>query len=215
MRATFASLLLAGFAIATVGAQAPPTAPDLARRLQAHYSTVRDFKADFTSTTRGGVLPQTSSEKGTVLVKKPGRMRWTFTGDEKKDIVADGSTIYTWLHADRQVYVSPIPKGDDAPTALLFLMGRGDLVRDFTPSLAATQPEGEWQLVLKPKSPQAEFVTLTLMVDRQSLAMRGFTTVDADGGTATWRFARLQENPGLPDSEFEFKMPKGVEVIKK
>ena len=184
MRTTFAALALAGLAVATAAAQALPPAPDLARRLQAHYGTVRDFKAEFTSTTRGGVLPQTSSEKGTVLVKKPGRMRWTFTGSEKKDIIADGSTIFTYLHADRQVYVSPIPRGDDAPTALLFLMGRGDIVRDFTPSLGATHPEGEWQLVLTPKNPQADFVTLTLIVDRQSLALKGFITVDADGGTA-------------------------------
>jgi outer membrane lipoprotein carrier protein len=215
MRLIFASLTLAGSAVAAMAAQGPPPAGDLARRLQAHYSTVRDFKADFTSTARGGVLPQTTYEKGTVLVKKPGRMRWTFTGAEKKDIVADGTTIFTWLHADRQVFVNPIPKGDDASTALLFLMGRGDLNRDFTPSLAPTQPEGEWQLVLAPKSPQADFVSLTLIIDRQSLALLGFMTVDSDGGTATWRFSNLKENAGLPDSEFVFPMPKGVEVIRK
>jgi outer membrane lipoprotein carrier protein len=216
MRAVFATLVFAVLVSASPGGQSAtvPSPADLAKRLQAHYNGVRDFKADFTSDYREGVILPKTSERGTVLVKKPGRMRWTYSAPDKKELVADGLRIYTYLVADRQVYVNPIPSGDDAPTALLFLMGKGDLLRDFTPSLAPQQPDGEWQLALTPKGPQVDFTSLTLMVDRPSLALRGFVTVDSQGGTSTFRFLHLQENVGLLDKQFDFSMPKGVEVIR-
>ena len=51
----------------------------LAKALQARYQTVRDFTADFVQTYRGGVLRTETRERGTVAVKKPGRMRWIYT----------------------------------------------------------------------------------------------------------------------------------------
>src|SRR5437868_5992643 len=65
-------------------------APDaLARALQQRYQGVRDFSADFTHTYRGGVLRTQASEHGTVVIKKPSRMRWVYTGPERKEFVSD------------------------------------------------------------------------------------------------------------------------------
>lgn len=62
----------------TLGAQAPARAPaaEIARAVQQRYDTVRDFTASFVHTYEGGVLRKTVSERGTVQIKKPGRMRW-------------------------------------------------------------------------------------------------------------------------------------------
>jgi outer membrane lipoprotein-sorting protein len=38
-------------------------------------------------------------------------------------------------------------------------------------------------------------------------------TVDAQGGTSSIAFANLKENVGLADREFEFKIPRGVDVV--
>ena len=38
-------------------------------------------------------------------------------------------------------------------------------------------------------------------------------TTDFQGGVSTYTFANLQENPGLPDTYFEFDVPQDVEVI--
>lgn len=189
----------------------PPDATDLARKLQARYQTVRDFTADFTQTYQGLLLRKTATERGTLLVKKPSRIRFTYESPERKIFVADGSQFYAYYPADRAGTVSPLPRGDEAPTALLFLAGRGDLVRDFTASLPASQPEGEWHLQLVPRSPQADFDQLTLIVDRGTLSLRGFVTVDSQG-TNTIRFSRLKENTGLRDTAFAFSFPRGTEV---
>ena len=66
-----------------------PPAADVAGALQRKYDSVKDFSASFTQTYEGGVLRRKSSEAGTVFVKKPGKMRWDYTGPEKKLFVSD------------------------------------------------------------------------------------------------------------------------------
>ena len=191
---------------------APPPAAELAQLLQSHYNTVRDFTADFTQNYRGGALRQSLTERGQVRIKKPGRMDWTYTSPEKKQFVSDGSKIYSYLQADNVVQISDVPKGDQASTAVQFLIGRGDLVRDFRAALPKTQPDGAWQLDLTPKTTQADFTSLTVIVDSRTLRLLGLTSTDAQDGVSTVTFTNLRENVGLADNQFTFKMPKGVEI---
>ena len=190
----------------------PATAAELARLLQAHYNTVRDFTAQFTHQYRGGVFRQSMTEGGEVKIKKPGRMYWTYTTPEKKEFVSDGSKIYTYVPADKLVVVSDMPAGDEASTALLFLTGQGDLVRDFRAAMPKEPPAGLWQLDLMPKKAQADFTSLSLVVDPKTLALRGLSSTDAQDGLSTFIFRNLRENAGLADNQFAFKIPRGVEV---
>ena len=95
---------------------------------------------------------------------------------------------------------------------MLFLTGQGDLVRDFRPALPKVQPEGLWQLDLVPKTTQTDFTALTMTVDPRTLALRGLTSTDAQAGVSTFTFSNLRENVGLSDNQFQFKIPKGVDV---
>src|SRR5690606_15689853 len=189
-----------------------PSADELAARVQARYATVTDFTADFTQTQTNPLLPHPVVEEGTLKVRKPGRMRWTYTTGDRNETVADGTRIYNYARADRYVAVSPMPAPGEASTALLFLAGNGDLTRDFVAALPPDQPAGEWHLELTPRTPQADFETLTLEIDRESLAFRGLVILDPQGGTSAFRFENLRENVGVSPGEFEFTIPRGVEV---
>lgn len=193
--------------------QTPPTAADLAKRLQARYDTIRDFSGEFTQSFQGVLLRRGTTERGKVLVKKPSRVRFTYTAPDKKEFVSDGFRFYSYYPKDRLGSESPLPKANEGSTALLFLAGHGNLSRDFTSSMVATQPEGEWHLRLVPRTPQADFDTLTLIVDRSTLMLRGFVTVD-DQGTNTIRFENLKENTGIKDDAFYFKFPPGTEITR-
>jgi outer membrane lipoprotein carrier protein len=209
--------ILAGFAIALVAIGSSvaqtPSARDLAAGIQRKYASVRDFTADFTHTYQGGVLRQKTTERGTLAVKKPGRMRWTYTAPEKKEFVSDGKTLYSYLPADRQVIVSDVPPDGGDTTAALFLAGRGDITRDFTAQL-----EGEtattYRVKLTPTKRQQEFDTLTVEVRRDTLQIESLIARDRQGGTSTFRFTNLKENVGLADSTFVFRTPRGVQVVR-
>jgi outer membrane lipoprotein carrier protein len=103
-------VLLVPLMLAGAHEQTPqPSAPELARALQKKYETVRDFSADFVHVYEGGILRKRITERGTLLVKKPGKMRWAYTSPEQKLFVSDGVKMYSYIPQDRQVIVSAVP----------------------------------------------------------------------------------------------------------
>jgi outer membrane lipoprotein carrier protein len=196
-------------------AQAParPPADALARSLQQRYLGIHDFSADFTHTYRGGLLRTQTREHGTVKVKKPSRMRWLYTGPEKKEFVSDGSKVYSYIPQDRQVIVSDVPDANQATTPALFLAGKGDISRDFTAAYAESPTPGTLALKLTPRKNQPDYEYLVVVVDPVTLQIRALTTMDRQGGESTLTFANLKENTGISDKEFAFRIPRGVDVV--
>jgi outer membrane lipoprotein carrier protein len=194
-------------------AQGAPSPDALARALQRRYQGIRDFSADFVQTYRGGVLRTQSREEGRVSIKKPGRMRWTYVKPEKKEFVSDGAKVSSYIPLDRQVIESPVPPGNEATTPALFLAGNGDIVRDFTSEAAEAAVPGAVAVKLTPRKSDPEFEYLVVSVDPRTLQIRALTTLDRQGGQSTLVFTNLKENTGISDKEFEFRVPRGVDVI--
>ena len=84
----------------------------LAAKVQLRYNGLKDFQGDFVQTYEGGVLRTKTTERGTVAIKRPGRMRFIYTKPERKEFVSDGTRLYTYLVADKQVIVGPAPGPD-------------------------------------------------------------------------------------------------------
>ena len=209
-----AGALLVALTAAT-GAAPVDDSQALAASIQQHYEQIRDFRADFTHAYEGGVLRKKTVERGQMTIRKPGRMRWTYTSPEQKVFVSDGVKLYSYVPADKQVYVATVPDGDDASTPALFLSGKGNITRDFTASAAAPvgMPPGSVALKLTPVRAEREYETLVVVVDRASLQWRMLITTDRQGGTSTFAFTNLRENTGVADREFVFTIPRGVDVI--
>ena len=197
-----------------VGAQSP-TPDTVARDVQRKYDRVTDFSADFVHSYRGGVLKQQATERGTLLVKKPGKMRWEYTAPEKKLFVSDGHKIYSYIPQDRQVIVGTMPSDEHAPTPALFLTGKGDITRDFNAAFDKVPEAQPGSLVLKltPKRREPEYESLTLVLDPNTLTLRMLVTVDSQSGRSAFTFSNLKENVGMADNQFVFKMPRNVDVV--
>jgi outer membrane lipoprotein carrier protein len=195
---------------------AEPTAAEFAQAVQKKYDAIKDFSAEFVHAYEGGALHKKLTERGRLYIKKPGKMRWEYTAPEEKLFVSDGAKMYSYLPADKQVIVSTVPREDEATTPTLFLAGKGNLTRDFTPSLVELpkgMPAGSRTLKLVPKARQRDYDWLMLVVDPATLAFRGLVTIDGQGGISTFSFANLKENSGLADKEFTFKIPRGVDIV--
>ena len=204
---------LAALMFATLVPAQTPAAQDVARALQRKYDQVHSFTAEFVHHYEGGVLRKKLTERGTVQVKKPGRMRWEYKVPEEKLFVSDGHKIYSYVPADKQVIVSNVPGDDQATTAVLFLAGKGNLTRDFTASFTSGGDAKTWALKLEPKTPQREYDWLVIVVDRDSMQIRALTAADNEGTRSTFQFSNLRENVDVPDKQFVFKIPRGADVI--
>ena len=215
MKLATALLAVLGAALAVpLAAQSKPSAEELAGRIQARYDAIKDFEADFVQSYQGGLLRTKTSEQGTVAIKRPGRMRWVYTKPERKEFVSNGQQIYSYIPADKQVIVSPMP-ADAQTTPALFLTGRGHLVRDFTVAFAEVPgaAQGSVGLKLVPRKNDPEVEWLMIAVDPASLQIRTLVALDRQGGQSSFTFNNLKENRNLSDTIFDFKVPRGVDVI--
>ena len=214
---TTPAIVVAGLVLgAPCHAQAPNRSPrDLQQALQQRYDLVLDFSADFTHTYEGGMLRTRLVERGTMLVKRPGRMRWDYREPERKLFVSDGERLYSYLPEDRQVIIGRLPDDNAATTPALFLAGAGDFVDDFTAAFDAVQdpPPDSYVLRLTPTRTERDFEFLTLVIDARTLAIVRLIAHDLQGGISTFVFSNLQENLGLSDTPFTFEIPPGTDVI--
>jgi outer membrane lipoprotein carrier protein len=140
-------------------------------------------------------------------------MRWEYTAPEKKTFVSDGVKIYSYVPADKQVIVSDAPAADEATTAVLFLAGKGNLLRDFNLSYVESPVAGAVALRMDPRQKQRDYDWLIVTVDAATLQIRGLTAADQQGGRSTFTFTNYRENTGLADNVFAFKIPRGADVI--
>ena len=207
------ALALAAALVAPVGAQNDPAA--LAAKVQQRYNRIRDFQGDFVQTYEGGVLRTKTTERGTLAIKRPGRLRFTYTKPERKEFVSDGVRLYTHLVADKQVIVSPAPSAEDGDVPAMFLAGRSDLARDYTPTFTPLPGAASGLLTLKlvPRNSESEFESLGIGVDPKTLQIQFLTAVDKQGGRSSFTFTNLKENRGLSDKDFEFRIPRGADVV--
>ena len=189
----------------------PPSPEDVATSLQRKYDTIKDFSADFVQFYEGGPLKRKREERGTLLVKKPGKMRWAYKAPDEKVFVSDGTRLYQHFPQDNRVVVGPAPEGNQA--AVLFLAGRGNLTRDFTVTFGQNNNPVAWTLHLVPKQPQPGYDWLEIAATRDAFKLLTLTVGEAQGSRSTFYLSNFKENPGLADKQFAFSIPRGAEVV--
>jgi outer membrane lipoprotein carrier protein len=204
MHPIVASLALL-LAAAPSGAEPPGAdAAALARRVQGFYETTRDLRARFVQTYTYAGLGRRQVSKGSLEVKKPGRMRWDYQSPSVKTIVVNGSRLVQWEPEANQAYVDEKFDATAMSAAVTFLIGTGSLEKEFLLSAG----EGG-TLVLRPRKadPRVESVTLTAGPDGEVTRTR---VVDGQGNVNDVTFEEIQRNAGVPDGRFELVLPAGV-----
>jgi outer membrane lipoprotein carrier protein len=207
---------LAVLALATAIASANP-APDvhaIAQAVDERYNHLRSLQADFTEIYRGAGMERT--ESGTLWLKKPGKMRWQYRSPREKLFLSDGKDAWFYLPGERQVRRTAVKKLDDLRSPLAFLLGKTKLEKELQAlSLAPdVAPLATKDVVLRgvPKSLADRVSQVLLEITPQHWISR-IIIEQVDGSVTEYRFTNQRENVAVPDQQFEFAVPDGVEVI--
>jgi outer membrane lipoprotein carrier protein len=203
MTALVSALLLA----AQAAAAPEPSPADLARKVQDHYERTADLEARFQQTYTYSGFGRRQVSSGTLRVKKPGMMRWDYEKPSKKTIAVKGSRLVQWEPEEHQAYVDDKFDASAMSAAVTFLLGKGDLAREFD---LATGEGGT--LLLRPKEPdpRVESIALTVGPGGEVTATR---VVDGSGNVNEIKFSEVRRNQGLPEAAFEVKLPKDVRRV--
>jgi chaperone LolA len=183
-------------------------------RLERTYAAAGDLTARFRQTSTIAAAAQVQQASGSLAVKRPGKMRWEYAEPEPRLFVTDGNTFWVYSPDDKQVLVQET-KGALGATPLAFLMGAGDLRKDFQiREVAHAAGAGKTTLLdLRPVKPSATLARLVLEVDLASSLIVQATVFDAVGNTIVLALSDQRLNAGVPDSRFTFVPPPGVKVM--
>jgi outer membrane lipoprotein carrier protein len=205
-----AAVLVALAAPPSEGAAAPaPSAAELTRRVQAFYEKTRDLEAAFTQTWVYAGAGRTLTSTGTLKVKKPGLIRWDYLTPSPKVVAVTGRKLVQYEPEEQQAYVDEQFDAAGMTAAVGFLIGQGDLARDFS----ATLGEGG-TLVLRPRvaDPRVARLTFTVGPDGEVLAT---SVVDGSGNENRLAFSSIRRNGGIADAAFTVKLPAGTRRVGK
>jgi outer membrane lipoprotein carrier protein len=188
-------------------APAPAPAAALAARVQSFYESTRDLEARFTQTYTYATFGRRQVSKGTLQVKKPGKLRWDYSEPEKKVVVVNGSKLVQWEPAANQVYVDERFDATAMSAAVTFLLGTGKLAVEFD---LATDDAG--RLVLTPKKPDPRVAQVVLTVG-PSGEVTATRVVDGSGNVNELAFEKIERNAGISDARFTLDLPKDVHRV--
>ena len=192
-------------------------APDvhaIAQAVDERYNHLHSLQADFTEIYRGAGMERT--ESGTLWLKKPGKMRWEYRSPKGKLFLSDGKDAWFYVAGERQVRRTAVKKLDDLRSPLAFLLGKTKLEKELqglsvAPDVAPLAP-GNVVLRGVPKS-LADRVNQVLVEITPERWIGRLIIEEVDGSVTEYRFSNQKENVAMPDRQFQFAVPDGVEVI--
>ncbi len=189
---------------------APLTAAELAARVDAHYNQLHGLRVQFTETYQGMGIQRT--ETGTLLLAKPGRMRWSYAQPSGKLFLIDGKFGYAYTPGDAQAEKYPAKQLDDLRSPLRFLLGHTKLEKELT-GLTMTTDGNIDQLHGTPKNmaQRVSQVDLTVTADG---TIQAIEWKDIDGSTTMFQLTGEQANPTIGPKDFSFEPPAGVSIIR-
>jgi outer membrane lipoprotein carrier protein len=189
---------------------ATPSVKELAARVDQHYNRLHSLEVAFVQTYTGMGLHK--REAGALLLKKPGRMRWTYTQPDGKLYVLDGRFGYFYTPGQTEAQKVPAKKLDGLQSPLRYLLGHTELMREMPDLHIAADENGTYTLVGVPRGMQKSISGVTLKVTAEGY-IREIRVAQTDGIVNELNFSGETDNIPAPNSAFVFHPPAGVYVV--
>src|SRR5919106_3556780 len=133
--------------------------------LQKSYETTADFVANFRQETEVKTLNRNLKAWGQVSFKRPGKMFWRYEEPKGQFVLADGKHLYFYQPEQNQIIKSPLKNAFRSDIPLSFLIGIGNLKRDFNATLKGTE-DNLYVLRLVPKGEAGGFSEVLVAGER-------------------------------------------------
>ena len=179
------------------------------RKVDDHYNHLNSLRAHYTEHYSG--MGMNRSEEGTLLLKKPGRMRWSYAEPVGKVFVLDGKFAWFYTPGDAQASRVPAKELDDLRSPLRFLLGHTQLKKELD-NLSVAPDGAGFRISGVPKGMAQRVKLLSLRVTATG-AIEQMRLEEVDGAATEFVFSAMQENVPLKDSDFGFVPPAGVTVV--
>jgi outer membrane lipoprotein carrier protein len=183
-------------------------ADQMMAKVRAKYQTVTDFKADLELLTCSAATGTCQRFEGKLEMKKPNRMRMEIKKPEVQQIVCDGSSLWLYLEAERQVVRTDLAESRDY---LIMLNPLDRLLKAKCQNGCNTN--GEYQCWLDIPELKQYLKEIKVIIDRKTLLITGIDVTDVNDNSSEYRFRNVKLNAGLKDNRFDFVVPPKARLI--
>lgn len=197
-------------AAAGLPAQSTMTVAQVAEKVDRHYNALQSLEVHFVQTYTG--MGMNRKESGVLLLKKPGKMRWTYTDPNGKLFVLDGKYGYFYSPGESEAQKVNQKKLDDLRSPLRFLLGHTELEKELSGLKGRCDGSGTCELSGVPKGLEQRVSSLTITAAPDG-TIRSMTIEETDGVTNRFEFSGEADNVPAPNAAFVFIAPAGVHVV--
>lgn len=196
---------------------------EIAQKLQSTYEKALNLVADFKQTTAMKFSSRVRQGSGTMIFRKPGRMRWDYRSPDYQVLISDGETISMYFEKSNQMIVSNAREYLQSDVTYSFFAGTGDILKDFDvsdPDLVTDSMDNSFLIKLTPKSSHPHVSSIHAWISHDSFLITHLQIVDHFETVTDLFFFNILINADHYDSReikedlFLFIPPTDTEIIK-
>ena len=209
MKRIFAAGLAAVFAFAAHAS----SLETLENFVKSAHSGRAEFTQVVTAPGRDGQAPRSKTSSGTFEFLRPNRFRFDYRKPFEQTIVADGQTLWLYDADLNQVTARKQAQAlGSTPAALVAASPDvNSLRKDFNLEAVADKDGLQW-VQATPKTKDGQLTLVKIGFRGNDLAQ--LEILDSFGQRSVLKFSKVEVNPSLPASVFDFKPPAGAAVVK-
>jgi outer membrane lipoprotein carrier protein len=210
----FSFLVAVVMALATANALAQSgaglTAAEMAARVDRHYNALHSLEVHFVQRYEG--MGMVRKESGVLLLKKPGKMRWTYTDPDGNLFLLDGRFGYFYSPGETEAQKVDQKKLDDLRSPLRFLLGHTELEKELSGLQMTPDGNGNYVLAGVPKGLEQRVSALKITASADG-TIRAMEIDETDGVVNRFAFSGELANAPAPNAAFVFTPPAGVHIV--
>ena len=189
---------------------AAPDLKTLLKSVETRYNHAQTLQVVFHEAYTGPGRPR-RTESGTLLLRKPGRMRWDYTSPQGKLFVSDGKYLWLYTPSNNQVEKMKIKESEDMRAPLAFLLGKLHFDKEFR-NVQAKAVDGGMLITAEPKTDNLPYTNVEFVVSPDN-TIRRVQVTGYDKSILEFDFDQEKLNPPLEAKLFQFHMPPGAELV--
>ena len=178
-------------------------------KVESRYNRAKTLQVLFNEQyTPPGSIRRT--EGGTLMLRKPGKMRGEYSQPKGKLFVSDGKFLWLYTPADNRAEKMKLKETEDMRAPLAFLLGKLHFEKEFRN--LQSHPEGaDIRITGAPKTEDLPYTSVEFLVTTEG-RIKELKAVGVDRSTLEFTFDQEKVDPPLDGNLFQFKAPPGATV---
>jgi outer membrane lipoprotein carrier protein len=187
-----------------------PKLDSLLKTLESRYNRAKTLQVLFREEYTPPGKPR-RTESGTLLLRKPGKMRWDYSQPKGKLFLSDGKYLWLYTPADNEAHKMKFQESEDMRAPLAFLLGKLNFDKQFRNIQA--RPEGDaTRITAEPKTDNLPYSAVEFVVTSDS-RIKEVKVTSFDKSVLDFVFDQEKVDPPLDGKLFQFQLPAGAQLV--